>query len=160
MEKEFTHFDGQGNAIMVDVSDKETTMRKAVAKGTIYVGEDVLQAVLQQRIKKGDVLGVARVAGIMAVKNTAAMIPMCHSLQITGCSLDFEIDEKNAAITAFCTAKVTGKTGVEMEALSGASVALLTIYDMCKAIRKDMVITGLTLVEKTGGKSDYGRKIE
>ena len=155
MNKEFTHFDKQGNAIMVDVSEKENTKRMAIARGTIYVGEETLEAVLQEKVQKGDVLGVARVAGIMAVKNTATMIPMCHGLQITGASIDFEINRDTHSITTLCTVRVNGQTGVEMEALTGVSVALLTIYDMCKAITKDMTISGIMLVEKTGGKSDY-----
>jgi len=155
MNNEFTHFDNAGNAIMVDVSDKENTSRHAIARGTIYLGEIALEGVMQEKIKKGDVLGVARVAGIMAVKNTANLIPMCHTLQITGASIDFEINRENYSITTYCTVKLNGQTGVEMEALTGVSVALLTIYDMCKAITKDMIISGISLVEKTGGKSDY-----
>ena len=155
MNNEFTHFDNAGNAIMVDVSDKENTSRHAIARGTIYLGEIALEGVMQEKIKKGDVLGVARVAGIMAVKNTAGLIPMCHTLQITGASIDFEINRENYSITTYCTVKLNGQTGVEMEALTGVSVALLTIYDMCKAITKDMIISGISLVEKTGGKSDY-----
>lgn len=158
LSNEFTHFDLQGNAIMVDVSDKGNTNRQAVAKGTIFLGKEALDGVLQEKVKKGDVLGVARVAGIMAVKNTASLIPMCHTLQITGATVDFEIDKENYSITAFCTARVNGKTGVEMEVLTGVSVALLTIYDMCKAITKDMTISQVKLVKKTGGKSDYSSK--
>lgn len=158
MEREFTHFDDCGNAIMVDVSGKEITARMAVAKGSIFLGREALEAVLNHKVKKGDVLGVARVAGIMAVKNTAGLIPMCHTLPITGCTVDFEIDQQNYSVTAYCTVKVTGQTGVEMEALTGASIALLTIYDMCKAISKEMEITGIVLLEKTGGKSGTYRK--
>jgi cyclic pyranopterin phosphate synthase len=155
MSHEFTHFDKKGNAIMVDISEKESTNRQAIARGTIYVGEEALEGVLQEKIQKGDVLGVARVAGIMAVKNTAVMIPMCHTLQITGAAIDFDIDRETHSITAICSVRVKGQTGVEMEALTGVSVALLTIYDMCKAITKEMTISGIMLVEKTGGKSDY-----
>ncbi len=138
MEQKLTHFDGQGNAVMVDVSAKDDTSRTAVASGKIKVNRAVMDAVLAGSVKKGDVLGVARVAGIMAVKQTSSLIPMCHMLLITKCSVDFEIDEEHLEIKAVCTAKVEGKTGVEMEALTGVSVALLTIYDMCKAIDKRM----------------------
>ena len=153
---DFTHFDNKGNAIMVDVSEKEDTLRVAVAKGRISVGPEVMEAISEDRVSKGDVLGVARVAGIMAVKQTSSLIPMCHPLFITKCSVDFEIDRENSFIYAICTAATKGATGVEMEALTGASVALLTIYDMCKAIDKSMEIGELHLVKKSGGKSgDY-----
>nr|WP_317427170.1 cyclic pyranopterin monophosphate synthase MoaC [uncultured Blautia sp.] len=150
---EFNHFDKNGNAVMVDVSGKEPTDRTAVAQGKILVSEEILQAVLEQKVKKGDVLGVARVAGIMAVKQTSSIIPMCHPLMIQKCSVDFQVLLGEQAIQAVCTVKTEGKTGVEMEALHGVSAALLTIYDMCKAIDKKMVIRDIHLVEKTGGKS-------
>lgn len=150
---EFNHFDKNGNAVMVDVSGKELTYRTAVAQGKILVSEEILQAVLEQKVKKGDVLGVARVAGIMAVKQTSSIIPMCHPLMIQKCSVDFQVLLGEQAIQAVCTVKTEGKTGVEMEALHGVSAALLTIYDMCKAIDKKMVIRDIHLVEKTGGKS-------
>ena len=150
---EFNHFDKDGNAVMVDVSGKEPTYRTAVAQGKILVSEEILQAVLEQKVKKGDVLGVARVAGIMAVKQTSSIIPMCHPLMIQKCSVDFQVLLGEQAIQAVCTVKTEGKTGVEMEALYGVSAALLTIYDMCKAIDKKMVIRDIHLVEKTGGKS-------
>lgn len=133
---EFNHFDKNGNAVMVDVSGKEPTYRTAVAQGKILVSEEILQAVLEQKVKKGDVLGVARVAGIMAVKQTSSIIPMCHPLMIQKCSVDFQVLLGEQAIQAVCTVKTEGKTGVEMEALHGVSAALLTIYDMCKAIDK------------------------
>lgn len=155
MKAEFTHFDSNGNAIMVDVSEKEVTKRVAIAKGSIQVNEEIMTAVKGGTVKKGDVLGVARVAGIMAVKNTSSLIPMCHPLMIQKCRVDFELDETNHTITAICEVKVDGKTGVEMEALTGASVALLTIYDMCKAIDKGMVMKEVYLVEKSGGKSGH-----
>lgn len=155
---EFNHFDKNGNAVMVDVSGKEPTYRTAVAQGKILVSEEILQAVLEQKAKKGDVLGVARVAGIMAVKQTSSIIPMCHPLMIQKCSVDFQVLLGEQAIQAVCTVKTEGKTGVEMEALHGVSAALLTIYDMCKAIDKKMVIRDIHLVEKTGGKSgEIGR---
>lgn len=150
---EFTHFDEKGNAVMVDVTEKTVTSRTAVAEGTILVSDEIMQAVTEQKVKKGDVLGVARVAGIMAVKQTSSIIPMCHPLLIGKCSVDFELFPEEHLIKAYCTVKVEGKTGVEMEALHGVSAALLTIYDMCKAIDKRMVIQNIHLVEKTGGKS-------
>lgn len=148
-----THFDGQGNAVMVDVSGKQATSRTATAKGCIRVNREVMDAVVNHTARKGDVLGVARVAGIMAVKQTSSLIPMCHTLMLSKCSVDFETNEEDLTITAFCTVKVEGKTGVEMEALTGVNVALLTIYDMCKAIDKGMVMSDIHLVEKKGGKS-------
>lgn len=150
---EFNHFDENGNAVMVDVSGKEPTSRTATAQGSIKVSEEILQAVLEQKVKKGDVLGVSRVAGIMAVKQTSSIIPMCHPLMISKCSVDFQVFLDEQRIQATCTVKVEGKTGVEMEALHGVSAALLTIYDMCKAIDKRMVLQDIHLVEKTGGKS-------
>ena len=153
MGQEFTHFDDQGNAIMVDVSGKAETHREAVASGMIRVSREVMDAIVHKTAAKGDVLGVARVAGIMGVKQTASLIPMCHTLPISKCSVDFEIHEEELEIKAICTAKVEGRTGVEMEALTGVSIALLTIYDMCKAIDKRMEITDIHLDSKEGGKS-------
>ena len=153
MENGLTHFDAKGNAIMVDVTEKQITHREATATGKIRVSCPVMEAVLAGTVKKGDVLGVARVAGIMAVKRTSDLIPMCHPLPLTGCSVDFEIDEENLEIKAICTAKTDSKTGVEMEALTGVQVALLTIYDMCKAIDKRMEMNEIHLEKKSGGKS-------
>lgn len=153
MMEKLTHFDEKGQAIMVDVTAKPETARTAIAKGRIRVSEDTLRAVTEGTAAKGDVLGVARVAGIMAVKRTSDLIPMCHPLPIGKCAVDFRIDSEKLEIEAVCTAKLTGQTGVEMEALTGVSVALLTIYDMCKAIDKRMEITGIHLAKKTGGKS-------
>ena len=153
MGQGLNHFDEKGNAVMVDVSGKNITSRTAVAAGEIHVGKEIMAAVTGGNVKKGDVLGVARVAGIMGVKRTSDLIPMCHPLPIQKCAVDFELDEKAGVIRAFCTVKTEGKTGVEMEALTGVQVALLTIYDMCKAIDKHMVMTNIHLVEKTGGKS-------
>lgn len=150
---EFTHFDESGNAIMVDVTEKKVTTRIAIAEGTIFCNKEIIEAILAKNIKKGDVLGVARVAGIMAVKQTAHLIPMCHPLLISKSSIDFEIDTERMCIKAICTVKIEGKTGVEMEALTGVNIALLTIYDMCKAVDKRMVISDIHLVEKHGGKS-------
>jgi len=150
---EFNHFDQAGNAIMVDVTGKEVTTRTAVAQGSIRVCAEIIDAINNGTSKKGDVLGVARVAGIMATKRTSELIPMCHPLFLNKCSVDFEIDDNAGIVTAFCTVRTDGKTGVEMEALTGVSVALLTIYDMCKAIDKRMCIENVHLVTKQGGKS-------
>lgn len=150
---DFTHFDNKGNARMVDVSEKEITHRIAVAEGTIGVSREVMDAITGHTVKKGDVLTVAQVAGIMGTKKTSELIPMCHPLSLTNVTLQFEVDEEGCEIKAICTAKTDGKTGVEMEALTGVSTALLTIYDMCKAIDKRMVIRNIHLVEKSGGKS-------
>lgn len=149
----FTHFDDQGNAYMVDVSDKDITRRTATAQGTICVSRGVMDAVMGRSIKKGDVYTVAQVAGIMGTKRTSELIPMCHPVSLSNASVTFETDEENCAITVYCTAVTDGKTGVEMEALTGVSTALLTIYDMCKAIDKRMLIKDIHLLEKTGGKS-------
>ena len=150
---EFTHFDGQGNAQMVDVSGKNITARTAVAEGIIRVSEEVFRAVTEKTVKKGDVLTVAQVAGIMGCKRTAELIPMCHLLNLSNATLTFELLPETLEIKAICTVKTEGKTGVEMEALTGVSTALLTIYDMCKAIDKRMVIRDIHLVSKDGGKS-------
>lgn len=151
--RDFSHFDGNGNAIMVDVSDKENTKREATAQGRIFVGEEVYHRIKARKIEKGDVLAVARIAGIMGVKQTSSLIPMCHVLLIHKCSVDFEMREEDYSIKALCTVKTTGKTGVEMEALTGVQIALLTIYDMCKAISKSMSMGDIHLLEKSGGKS-------
>lgn len=153
MGEQLTHFDHKGNAVMVDVSEKNVTNRVAVASGIIKVNEAVMDAIIHQNVKKGDVLGVAQVAGIMAVKQTAHLIPMCHTLLISKCSVEFEVHRETLEIKAICTVKVEGKTGVEMEALTGVSVALLTIYDMCKAMDKRMEMTDIHLESKEGGKS-------
>lgn len=153
MENEFTHFDDAGNAIMVDVTDKSVTEREAVAVGTILVSPEVISAIEGKKVKKGDVLTVAQVAGIMGTKRTSELIPMCHLLNLTGSSVRFELDRERSAIHAECTVKTSEKTGVEMEALTGVSTALLTIYDMCKAIDKRMTITDIHLEEKHGGRS-------
>ena len=153
MGNELNHFDEKGNAIMVDVTEKNITQREAIATGTIFVNEETFKRIKEGTIAKGDVLGVARVAGIMATKKTSELIPMCHPLMITKSKIDFELNEEEKSVTAICTVKLAGKTGVEMEALTGVNVALLTIYDMCKAINKGMVISNVHLVKKTGGKS-------
>jgi len=143
---------------MVDVSEKAATERVAVAGGSISMTRECLAMICDGTMKKGDVLGVARVAGIMGAKKTSELIPLCHPLSLSKLTVEFHIDERLRTIEAVCTAKTTGPTGVEMEALTGASAALLTIYDMCKAVDKRMVISGLCLHEKTGGKSgDFKR---
>ena len=153
MGNELNHFDEKGNAIMVDVTEKNITQREAIATGTIFVNEETFKRIKEGSTAKGDVLGVARVAGIMATKKTSELIPMCHPLMLTKSKIDFELNEEEKSVTAICTVKLAGKTGVEMEALTGVNVALLTIYDMCKAINKGMVISNVHLVKKTGGKS-------
>jgi len=151
--RDLTHFDAQGNAAMVDVSEKAVTQRQATATGQIRMCREAYQAVRQGSAQKGDVLGVARVAGIMAVKQTSSLIPLCHSLPINQASIDFAFDDEQLTVSAFCTVKTSGITGVEMEALTGVSIALLTVYDMCKAIDKGMELGSIYLLEKTGGKS-------
>lgn len=153
MEHTLNHFDAEGNAIMVDVTEKAPTFRTAVAEGKIIVTRPILDAITGRTAAKGDVLGVARVAGIMAAKRTWELIPLCHPLLLSHLSVDFEILEETCAVRAVCTVKLSGKTGVEMEALTGVSVALLTIYDMCKAIDKGMELGEIHLVHKEGGKS-------
>lgn len=149
----FTHFNQDGEAIMVDVSAKDITERIAIAEGYIKVNKEVFTSIKEQTNKKGDVLAVARIAGIMAAKKTSDLIPLCHPLFITKASVDFVLDEKNLKIKAIATTKVNGKTGVEMEALHAVSVTLLTIYDMCKALDHSMEITDIRLLHKEGGKS-------
>lgn len=153
MEPVFNHFDAQGNAVMVDVSEKASTSRTAIAQGSISVSPEVFEAIMGGTAAKGDVLGVARVAGIMAAKNTAGLIPLCHPLALSHLAVDFTCQAENHTIQARCTTRTTGQTGVEMEALTGVSVALLTIYDMCKAMDREMVLSDIRLVYKDGGKS-------
>lgn len=151
--EQLTHINENGEAVMVDVSGKAVTVREAQAQGTILVGPAVLELLQGGDIAKGDVLAAARIAGIMACKKTSDIIPLCHPLPITKASVDFEILPGQQAVRAVCTVKTEGKTGVEMEALTGVSVALLTVYDMCKAIDKKMEIGGIHLARKSGGKS-------
>ena len=148
-----THFDKNGNAVMVDVSEKKENERIATACSTISLSKETLDCIKNGEVGKGDVLGVARVAGIMASKQTSNLIPMCHPLMISNCQVDFEMDREECAIHIMATVKIVDKTGVEMEALTAAMVAALTIYDMCKAVDKRMVIEGTHLLKKTGGKS-------
>lgn len=151
---ELTHFDEEGRARMVDVSDKAETARVAVAQGKVLMKPETLERIRSGLISKGDVLAVAQVAGIMAAKQTSQLIPMCHPLAITGAKLSFQFVEPGE-IDIEARVKVHGKTGVEMEALTAVSVAALTIYDMCKAIDKTMTISDIFLVEKLGGKSGH-----
>lgn len=152
---DFTHFDGNGNAAMVDVSGKADTVRVATASGKILVSRECYDLILSGGMKKGDVLAVARIAGIMGAKKTSELIPLCHPLPITKISVDFNCLDEECAIEALCTVSCTGKTGVEMEALTGATTALLTVYDMCKAVDKAMTITAVYLRQKDGGKSGH-----
>ena len=153
MDNKLTHFDKSGNARMVDVSEKKETARVAVAVSKIRVSRETLELIEAGKIGKGDVLGVARVAGIMASKQTSNLIPMCHPLMITSCNVDFDINREESYIGITATVKIVDKTGVEMEALTAAMVAALTIYDMCKAVDRRMVIEETHLLKKTGGKS-------
>ena len=152
-EAGFTHFDESGNARMVDVSAKAETTRQAVAAGTITMSAEAYGMVRQGTVKKGDVLGVARIAGIMAAKKVDQLIPLCHPLAITAADIAFTFDDGRCAIEVEATVSMAGRTGVEMEALTAVSVATLTIYDMCKAVDKTMVISDIRLLRKSGGKS-------
>lgn len=152
-EQEFTHFDAAGNARMVDVSEKGETARQAIAAGVIAMSPTAYEMIRKGTVKKGDVLGVARIAAIMAAKKVDQLIPLCHPLMITGVDISFSFQDEHCAIEIKATVSITGRTGVEMEALTAVSVAALTIYDMCKAIDKTMVISDIRLLRKSGGKS-------
>lgn len=153
MNKSLTHIDANGNARMVDVGAKAETQRTAIASGRISMSEDALAAVRAGNAPKGDVLGTARIAGIMAAKRTAELIPMCHPLALDAVNLEFSFEDN--AIKVIARASLTGKTGVEIEAITATSIALVTIYDMTKALDKSMVISDIRLVEKIGGKSGH-----
>ena len=150
---DLTHINDQGRAKMVDVSSKEETLREAEAYGSVYMKRETLNRIKEGTIKKGDVLSVAQVAGIMASKKTSDIIPMCHPIMISGCDINFNLnfDENKVEITA--TVKTTGQTGVEMEALTAVAAAGLTIYDMCKAIDREMIVSDIMLMKKSGGKA-------
>jgi cyclic pyranopterin phosphate synthase len=150
---EFTHINEQGRAKMVDVSEKEDTVRTAVACGSIYMKAETLEMIRNGQIKKGDVLSVAQVGGIMGAKSTPSIIPMCHPIMISGCDISFSMDFEKNKIDIEAATRCTGKTGVEMEALAAVSIAALTIYDMCKAIDKGMIIKDIMLLKKSGGNS-------
>ena len=154
-ETKLSHFDASGSAVMVDVSEKPATARQAVARGIITMNAAAFAAVRDGTAQKGDVLGVARIAGIMAAKRTSELIPLCHPLPLSKLTVDFHLLPEQQAVEAVCTARTIGVTGVEMEALTGVSAALLTIYDMCKAVDKGMELGEIHLVEKTGGKSGH-----
>lgn len=154
-ETKLSHFDASGSAVMVDVSEKPVTARQAVARGIITMNAAAFAAVRDGTAQKGDVLGVARIAGIMAAKRTSELIPLCHPLPLSKLTVDFHLLPEQQAVEAVCTARTIGVTGVEMEALTGVSAALLTIYDMCKAVDKGMELGEIHLVEKTGGKSGH-----
>lgn len=155
MVSQFTHFDAQGQAHMVDVGDKTETRRIARAAGEIRMQPATLQLILAGSAKKGDVLGIARIAAIQGSKRTADLIPLCHPLALTRVAAEFHIDQANSAIECVVTAETLGRTGVEMEALTAVSVGLLTIYDMCKAVDRGMQIGAIRLLEKQGGKSGH-----
>lgn len=154
MKKEFSHIDEEGKARMVDVGAKLVTVRTARAGGRVFLAPGTMRLLLDRALPKGDVLSVARVAGIMAAKETSRLIPMCHPLAIEYIAVNFELDEDLPAVAIEATVRVSGKTGVEMEALTAVSVAALTVYDMCKAVDKSMVISDIRLLEKRGGSSD------
>lgn len=153
-----THVDAEGKARMVDVSQKPPTSREAVAKGSILMKAATIRIILEKAMPKGDVIAVARVAGIMAAKKTSELIPMCHSLNLTHVNINIRVDAENNSIDVESAVKCIGQTGVEMEALTAVSVSLLTIYDMCKAVDKGMTISDIMLIEKRGGKSGEFRR--
>ena len=157
---DFTHFNDSGRAKMVDVGEKAVTERIATAGGKVLVNPETFRLIKEGGMKKGDVLGTAQIAGIMAAKKTSDIIPMCHPLMLTGIDIDFNMVEETSTIEIKATVKCKGVTGVEMEALTAASAAALTIYDMCKAIHKDMIIDRICLLSKTGGKSGDIRQEE
>ncbi len=149
----FTHFDNDGNAIMVDVSDKSETERSATAKGSVLMSAETIDIIVNNQVKKGDVLTVAQLAGIMGAKRTPDLIPLCHPLSLSSVKVNLVVDEERLAIDIEATCKLKGQTGVEMEALTAVSVAALTVYDMVKAVDKGMHITDIRLTHKAGGKS-------
>ena len=155
---DFTHFNENGRAKMVDVSEKSETSRTAVAAGRVRMNRETFELVKSGGMKKGDVLGAAQIAGVMAAKRTPDLIPMCHTLLISGVDMAFELNDADCTVEITATVRCQGVTGVEMEALTAVSVAALTVYDMCKAVQKDMEITDIRLLSKSGGKSgDYHR---
>lgn len=151
--EDFSHFNEHGRARMVDVSEKADTVRMAVAYGRVLVNEETFRLIQSGGLKKGDVLTTAQIGGIMGAKHTADIIPMCHPIFLSGVDLDFQMDEQQLAVEIYATTKCAGATGVEMEALTAVSVAALTVYDMCKAVQRDIVIEKICLLKKTGGKS-------
>lgn len=158
--KKFTHIDRLGRPKMVDVSSKPLTEREAVAKGSVYMKKETFNLIREGKVSKGDVLSVAKIAGIMAAKKTSGIIPLCHPLNITSVDIDFRLDAKRNRIEIESRVKIAGQTGVEMEALTAVSAAALTIYDMCKAVDKEMTISDIMLMEKRGGKSGEFKRIQ
>jgi len=156
--KKLSHLDKEGRAKMVDVTEKASTIREAIARGSVSMKPETLKLIQDKKVPKGDVLCVARVAGITATKKTGNLIPMCHPLNITSVNIDFCLDKRGNRIDIESCVKVTGQTGVEMEALTAVSVAALTIYDMCKAVDKGMIISNIMLIEKKGGGSGHFRR--
>jgi len=148
-----THFDAKGRAVMVDVSRKRESLRTATAKGSVVMRPQTLARIAEGRMKKGDVLAVARLAGIMAAKRTPDLIPLCHPLPLSAVTVDLALDRKRSAVDITATCKLKGRTGVEMEAMTAVAVAALTVYDMCKAVDRAMRLTDIRLVHKSGGKS-------
>ncbi|MCX7913994.1 MAG: cyclic pyranopterin monophosphate synthase MoaC [Thermodesulfovibrionales bacterium] len=155
---ELSHFDKKGNARMVDISHKPITNRKAIAKGAVLMNSRTINLIKEGSVAKGDVLSIARIAGIMAAKKVSGLIPLCHPISLSSVSIEFFIDDENKKIEIETTVTSTGQTGVEMEALTGTTIAALTIYDMCKAIDKGMVISDIMLIEKEGGRSGYFKR--
>ena len=155
-----SHMDSQGNAKMVDVGDKPLSQRCAVARGCVRVAPNTLQLITKGGHRKGDVLSVARIAGIQAAKNCSQLIPLCHQLMLSKVDVNFELDSEHSLVKIVAECKVKGQTGVEMEALTAVSVAALTIYDMCKAVDKNMMIEGICLMQKSGGKSGHYQRSE
>ena len=155
-----SHMDSQGNAKMVDVGDKPFSQRCAIARGCVRIAPNTLQLITKGGHRKGDVLSVARIAGIQAAKNCSQLIPLCHQLMLSKVDVNFELDSELSLVKIVAECKVKGQTGVEMEALTAVSVAALTIYDMCKAVDKDMMIEGICLMQKSGGKSGHYQRSE
>jgi len=158
--KKFTHIDAEGKARMVDVSGKAATMREAAARGFVSMKPETVRLILDKNIPKGDVIATARIAGMMAAKKTGELIPMCHPLNLTSVAVEMNVEEEKNRVRVEARVKTVGQTGVEMEALTAVSVAALTIYDMCKAVDKEMTISDIVLVEKRGGKSGEFRRKE
>lgn len=158
--KKLTHIDAEGKARMVDVSDKAVTVREAVARGFVSMKPETVRLILDKNIPKGDVIATARIAGMMAAKKTGELIPMCHPLNLTSVAVEMNVEEEKNRVRVEARVKTVGQTGVEMEALTAVSVAALTIYDMCKAVDKEMTISDIVLVEKRGGKSGEFRRKE
>ena len=157
---EFSHFTGSGDPVMVDISLKKTSMRTARAVGFVRMQGDTLELIKKRLLPKGDPFQIAKIAGIMAAKRNAELIPMCHTLSISFLDVHLELDTEQSGIRINSEVRLDGKTGAEMEALTAVSIAALTVYDMCKAVDKSMVIEDIKLIEKTGGKSDYSLPIE